>query len=466
MAAGPPPEKIHFSQRPQVEGSIPGQRSRELLDKQSEMEANTVAYPRSIPIAMDAARGATIRDVDGNIYLDFFGGIGVANVGHSNPYVLEAAQQQLDSLAHTIDFPTEARIEFMEALDGIVPGSLPGNSRIAFGGPTGTNAIEASIKLARYNTGNEGLLAFDRGYHGGTVGALSLSGWSSYKSDYEPLLSGVVHVPYPTARGRDREPAASLEQTLEQVRAVLGDDSNPTPAGIWVEPIQGSGGVVVPPDGFLRELREIADEHDVLLVIDEIQTGMGRTGEWFGCTRSGITPDAVTVGKGVGGIGLPLSATVYREQLDTWGPSAHAGTFRGHVPAMIAGARAIEYIDDHGLLKRARTLGSYLRERLTECASTCPSLVDVRGRGLLVGAEFVDQDGSPLPSVVEEIQDRCLRRGLIVWTAGIEGHVLRLLPPLVLTDEQARVGMDILTEVVADVTTESTEAAGAPGRRS
>jgi diaminobutyrate-2-oxoglutarate transaminase len=404
---------------------------------------------------MDAARGATIRDVDGNIYLDFFGGIGVANVGHSNPYVLKAAQTQLDSLAHTIDFPTEARIEFMEALDGIAPGSLPGNSRIAFGGPTGTNAIEASIKLARYNTGNEGLVGFDRGYHGGTAGALSLSGWSSYKSDYEPLLSGVVHIPYPSARGQDGEPTESLERTLSELRTLLADNDSPSPAGIWVEPIQGSGGVVVPPDGFLTELRAIADAHDVLLVVDEIQTGMGRTGEWFGCTQSGITPDVLTVGKGIGGVGLPLSATVYREELDTWGPSAHAGTFRGHVPAMIAGARAIEYIDTHNLLDRGETIGSYLKERLKECAATCPSLVDVRGRGLLIGAEFLDEDGSPLPSVVEEIQGRCLRRGLIVWTAGIEGHVLRLLPPLVLTDEQARVGMDILTEVIADVTQES-----------
>lgn len=464
MAAGPPPEEVHFSQRPQVEGPIPGPRSRELIDKQSTLEANTVAYPRSIPIAMDAGRGATIRDVDGNVYLDFFGGIGVANVGHSNPYVLEAAQAQLDSLAHTIDFPTEARIEFMEALNGITPGSLPGNSRIAFGGPTGTNAIEASIKLARYNTGNEGLVGFDRGYHGGTVGALSLSGWSSYKSDYEPLLSGVVHIPYPTARGPDCEATESLERTLSELRTLLQDDDSPSPAGIWVEPIQGSGGVVVPPDGFLTELRAIADAHDVLLVIDEIQTGMGRTGEWFGCTRSGITPDVMTVGKGIGGIGLPLSATIYRADLDTWGPSAHAGTFRGHVPAMIAGARAIEYIDHHDLLDRTETLGSYLKQRLRECATMCPSLIDVRGRGLLIGAEFVDEDGSPLPSVVEEIQDRCLRRGLIVWTAGIEGHVLRLLPPLVLTDEQARVGMDILTEVITDVTRESDETPGAVER--
>jgi len=465
MAAGPPPEEIHFSQRPQVDGEIPGQRSRELLDRQSALEANTVAYPRSIPIAMDAARGATIRDADGNVYLDFFGGIGVANVGHSNPYVLEAAQDQLDSLAHTIDFPTEARIEFLEAVDGIAPGSLPGNSRIAFGGPTGTNAIEASIKLARYNTGNEELIGFDRGYHGGTAGALSLSGWSSYKSDYEPLLSGVVHVPYPTARGRDRDPSESLDRTLDAVRSVLRDDG-PSPAGIWVEPIQGSGGVVVPPEGFLEGLREVTDDHDVLLVVDEIQTGMGRTGEWFGCTPSGITPDAVTVGKGIGGIGLPLSATIYREELDTWGPSAHAGTFRGHVPAMIAGTRAIEHIADHDLLDRAETLGSYLRERLSECAERCPSLVDVRGRGLLVGAEFVDGDGSPLASVVDEIQDRCLRRGLIVWTAGIEGHVLRLLPPLVLTDKQARVGMDILTDVIRTVTRESAETPDAARRRS
>jgi len=451
MTTDPPPEDLHLSQRPQVEGEVPGTGSRDLLDRQTDLEASTVAYPRSLPVALDTARGATIRDVDGNVYLDFFAGIGVANVGHSNPYVLEGARDQLDSLVHTIDFPTEARLDFLEALDRIAPGTLPGNSRVVFGGPTGADAIEASIKLAKYNTGRNGLLGFDDGYHGGTAGALSLSGWSSYKSDYQPMLPDVVHVPYPRPPGQPGSgDAVDVEDVLSEVRSVVsGDDA---PAGVWVEPIQGSGGVVVPPDGFLERLAAVTDEHGVLLVVDEIQTGMGRTGEWFACDHDGVTPDAMTVGKAIGGVGLPLSATVFRTELDTWGPSAHAGTFRGHLPAMVAGTRAIEYIDAHDLLDRAREVGSYLQQRLRECGDRCPFLADVRGRGLLVGAEFLDGDGNPYSSFVEEVQVRCLRRGVVVWTAGVEGHVLRLLPPLVVTDEQARVGMDILVDVVADLT--------------
>ncbi|MFC6873207.1 aspartate aminotransferase family protein [Halobellus marinus] len=457
MPTGPPPAELHLSQRPAVTEPIPGPRSSDLLDEQAAKEANTVAYPLSLPIAIDSARGATIEDVDGNVYLDFSAGIGVANVGHSNPYVVDAAKDQLDAVAHTIDFPTEARLEFIDALDSIAPGTLPGNSRIAFGGPTGTNAIEASIKLAKYNTGRNGIVGFEDGYHGGTMGALSLSGWSSYKSDYTPLLPDVVHVPYP--RPQDYEtPEAALDGALEEIRAVVSgraDGLEEPPAGIWVEPIQGSGGVVVPPEGFLEGLAEMTAEHDVLLIVDEIQTGMGRTGEWFGSDHADITPDAMTVGKAVGGIGLPLSATVYREELDTWGPSAHAGTFRGHVPAMVAGTRAIEYIDEHDLLDRATRIGAYLQDRFGEIQEDCPHLVDVRGRGLLVGAEFRDADGSPLSDLVDSIQSRCLQRGLVVWTAGIEGHVLRLLPPLVLTDEQARVGMDIIQDVVEEVTAET-----------
>ncbi|SDY25519.1 aspartate aminotransferase family protein [Halobellus clavatus] len=459
MPDGPPPEELHLSQRPAVTEPIPGPRSSDLLERQAASEANTVAYPLSLPVAIDSARGATIKDVDGNVFLDFSAGIGVANVGHSNPYVVEAAKEQLDAVAHTIDFPTEARLAFIDALDSIAPGTLPGNSRIAFGGPTGTNAIEASIKLAKYNTGRSGIVGFDRGYHGGTMGALSLSGWSSYKSDYTPLLPDVAHVPYPTPRDGET-PDAALEATLEEVRAVVSGRASgldEPPAGIWVEPIQGSGGVIVPPEGFLAELAEITAAHDVLLIVDEIQTGMGRTGEWFASDHAGITPDAMTVGKAIGGVGLPLSATVYREELDTWGPSAHAGTFRGHVPAMVAGTRAIEYIDEYDLLDRATRVGSYLQDRFREMQQDCPSLVDVRGRGLLIGAEFRDADGSPLPDVVESIQTRCLRRGLVVWTAGIEGHVLRLLPPLVLTDEQARVGMDIVQDVVETVTEETAD---------
>ncbi|MCY4731566.1 aspartate aminotransferase family protein [Natronomonas gomsonensis] len=458
MTVGPPPAELHLSDHPKMTTAPPGPNSRELLAAQSELEANTVAYPKKLPIALDSARGATIRDVDGNVYLDFFGGIGVANVGHSNPYVLEAAKTQQDDLVHTIDFPTEARVEFMEALDDIVPADLSGSSKVVFGGPTGTNAVEATIKLAKYNTGNDALVGFRGGYHGGTSGSLSLSAWSSYKSDYAPLLPDVVHAPYPYPFREDRSPEDSAERALEEIREIVAGKRSgiPEPAGIWVEPVQGSGGVVVPPEGFLSELAAIADENDVLLIADEIQTGIGRTGEWFASDHHEFTPDAITLGKAVGGIGLPLSATVFDESLDTWGPSAHAGTFRGHVPAMVAGTRAIEYIKEYNLLERAVELGAYLEDRLREAADGNPFLGEVRGQGALVGAEFVTTEGVPDGDYVSEVQRRCLNKGVIVWSGGVEGNVLRLLPPLVMTDEQARVGMDIVVDTVEAVAADRT----------
>lgn len=450
-----PPSGLHIAERPMLRTSIPGPSSLRLLDRQQNREANTVVYPRTLPIAFEEAKGATIRDADDNVYLDFFSGIGVANVGHSNPYVLEGVKSQQDRLTHTIDFPTEARVAFMEALDEIAPGELSGRSRIAFGGPSGTNAIECSIKLAKYNTGNDALIGFRGSYHGGTAGALSLSAWSNYKSAYTPLLPDVVHLPYPYPFRQGKSPEAAVADCLSEVRETIeGERSGlPAPAGIWVEPIQGSGGVVVAPDEFMRGLREITVENDLLLVVDEIQTGMGRTGEWFASDHSGITPDVVTVGKAIGGIGLPLSATIYDETLDTWGPSAHAGTFRGHVPAMVAGTRAIEYIREFDLLERAIELGEHLQNRLWEVAEADPFLCDVRGRGLLVGAEFVTEE-EPFPEFVSEVQKRCLDRGVIVWSGGVEGNTLRLMPPLVLTDEQARVGMDVIVDVINEVSRE------------
>lgn len=459
MTSTPPPEDLHYTEEPEIGGDLPGNRSRELLERQSELEAKTVAYPHNLPIAFDAARGATIRDVDGNIFLDFFGGIGVANVGHSNPYVVEAVTEAIEDLVNTIDFPTEARIKFMEALDEIVPGDLSGNNRIVFGGPTGTNAIEAAIKLAKFNTGRSALVGFRGGYHGGTAGALSISAWSDYKTDFSPMLPDVAHLRYPYPFREGKSPSQSVEDSLNEVReAVSGERSGiPKPAAIFVEPIQGSGGVVDPPKAFFEGLEEIADANDTLLVVDEIQTGMARTGEWFASDTFGISPDAITVGKAIGGIGLPLSATVYDEKLDTWGPSAHAGTFRGQVPAMVAGTKSIEYIREHNLRERARDIGGYMRDRLREVAGESDVVGDVRGRGLLLGAEFVDGDGERNPAFVDRLQTYCFDRGLIVWKAGVEGSVLRLLPPLVVTETQARVGMDIITDGIRTLSRSDTQ---------
>ena len=468
MPIGPAIDELHFTQEPDVE-TVPGPRSEKLLERQSAVDTNAVAYPRRVPVALDEAKGATIRDVDGNTFLDFFAGIGVLNVGHSNPYVLDGVHEQLDKIAHTVDFPTEARIEFIERLDDIAPDGLSGNSKVIFGGPSGSDAIEGSIKLAKHNTGRHGLLAFEGSYHGTTAGALSLTAGKAYKDGYGPLLADAVHVPYPdpTETGPGGDVAAlcpaenccrtgvcarALDAVQRKFEGSYGGHEDP--AAIWVEPIQGEGGVVVPPEGFLEGLRDIADDNDAMLIFDEIQTGFGRTGEWFAADHWGVTPDAMTMAKGIGGSGLPIGAMLYHEEYDTWGPGGHVGTFRGNVPAFVGGIRAIEYVEEHDVLAHATEVGNAIRSRFRELAEDVPHIVDVRGKGQFTGVEF-RVDGEPSKHLVESIQRECYHNGVLVWYAGREKSVLRLLPPLVLTERQAEVGMEIICESIRNVIAEA-----------
>ncbi|MFT4950279.1 MAG: diaminobutyrate-2-oxoglutarate transaminase [Natronomonas sp.] len=464
MAAGPPIDELHFAQEPDV-GEVPGPGSQKLIERQREVDSNAVAYPRRVPVALEEAKGATIRDVDGNTFLDFFAGIGVLNVGHSNPYVLEAVHEQLDDLTHSVDFPTEARIEFIERLNSIAPDGLSGNSKVIFGGPSGSDAIEGSIKLAKHNTGRHGLLAFEGSYHGTTAGALSLTAGKSYKDGYGPNLADAVHVPYPNpaeeAPGGDVASfcpaddccrAGTCARALDAVKRKFESPygGHETPGAIWVEPIQGEGGVVVPPEGFLQGLRDIADDNDAMLIFDEIQTGFGRTGEWFAAEHWGVTPDAITMAKGIGGSGLPIGAMMYHEDYDTWGPGGHVGTFRGNAPAFVGGVRAIEYVEEHDVLEHSRNVGQYIRSRFRELAEDIPQIHQVRGKGQFTGVEF-RVGGEPNKELVEEIQLDCYQKGAMVWYAGREKSVLRLLPPLVMTERQAEVGMDLICESIRSV---------------
>jgi len=456
MTAGPPIEELHYASAPDVD-DVPGPNTRALLKRQREIDSSAVAYPNDIPIAFEEGRGATVRDADGNTYIDLFAGIGVLNVGHSNPYVLEAVHEQADKFVHTVDFPTEARLELIEKLDEIAPEGLRGRNRVVFGGPTGSDAIEAAIKLAKYNTGGDGLIAFRGGYHGATSGAMSVTSNKKFKGHYTPLLPDVVHAPYPYPFHLKKSPQEAVDHALEEVRAIVEDPYGglANPAGMIVEPMLGEGGVVAPPEGFLQGLRDVADDNDLLLIFDEIQSGLGRTGEWWACDWDGVAPDAMTSAKALGGTGFPLSATIYHEDLDTWGPGDHAGTYRGHVVGMRAGTRAIEYVQEHDLLAHARDLGEYIQGRLRDVAADNDRLAVVRGRGLFVGAEFVDTEGNPDGDLVDAIQQYCFERGVLVWTAGRYGNVLRFLPPLVLTRALAETALDVVVEAIEATTAEA-----------
>ncbi|WP_459192888.1 aspartate aminotransferase family protein [Halosimplex sp. J119] len=449
MTAPPPIEELHFDDAPNVD-EVPGPKSRRLRERQRAAESSAVLYPTEMPIAFREGKGATIEDVDGNRYLDFFAGISVLNVGHANPYVAEAAAEQSRTLPHSLDFPTEPRLDLIEKLEDIAPGGLAGASRVVFGGPTGSDAVEGSIKLAKQYTGNRGMVAFYGAFHGETSGAFSLSADGKYKRDYTPLLAEVEHAQYPYPFRQGIPSGEAVDRALDDVQTLLGDryGAMPNPAGVWVEPIQGEGGVVVPPEGFMSGLRDLCDDYDVPLIVDEIQTGMGRTGEWWASDHFDVTPDAMTVGKGIAN-GHPLSATIYREELDTWGPGGHTGTFRGYNVAMRAALRSIEYIESQDLLDHATELGEYIRGRLRDVDS--PLVGEVRGLGLFVGAEFVDAEGRPASDAVSEVRQRCMERGVLAWGGGRDDNVLRLLPPLVMTREQAETGLDIVCEAIEAV---------------
>ena len=444
-------EQLHFHPAPHIEGEVPGPRSQAMLDEQDELESNARSYPRSVPIAIEEGRGATMRDADGNTFIDFFGGAGVLNVGHSHPAALAAAREQEGKLVHALDFPTAPKLRLMRKLRELLPGRLGQSGRFHFGGPTGSDAIESALKLTRAHTGREAVIAFQGSYHGMTKEALSLTSDTSFGG---PVTTPVHFMPYPYCyrcplglKPDSCETACAklLETTLSDPHAGV-----PTPAAVLIEPVQGEGGTIVPPKGYLSEIRRITREHDVPLICDEIQTGFGRTGKMFACEHDGVTPEAMTLSKALGGIGYPLSCVAYDRELDTWTKGAHIGTFRGHQVAMAAGAAAIEFMQEVGLAAHAEALGELTLELLREAQQTLPAVGDVRGQGLMIGIEMVRDRESKEPwgEMATRVRSECFKRGVVIEVGGHFGNVARFLPPLVITRELMLTGVEIFVEAV------------------
>jgi len=448
--------ELSFPEAPKILVKPPGPKASELLRKQKEVDSRAVYYPLHIPTAWEAGKGATLRDVDGNIYIDFIAGISVLNVGHSNPVVVEAVKRQLEKLTHALDIPTPERIRLVEKLVEIAPAGLKGNSRILFGGPSGSDAIEGALKVAKFNTKRHTFLAFQGAYHGMTSGALSVTSKRAFRSGNLPMLPDIHFAPYAycyrCAFGKEY-PDCKM-QCVRYIEHLFSDPESglTDPAAIIVEPIQGEGGFITPPDGYLKELRRICDENKVLLIVDEIQSGFGRTGKMFACEHEGITPDIVPIAKAVGGIGIPLAGCIVKKSLDSWEPGAHLGTFRGNVLACVAGYEAINFTLQKGLIERSAREGAHMLKRLRDLEQETKTIGEVRGKGLMVAAEFVEDKDTKKPAVelVKKIQLRCLERGVLVWKAGHWPNVIRFLPPLIITRDHIDKGLDVFIEVVKE----------------
>ena len=446
--------KLSFANAPVLTCAPPGPKSKTYLKNQKLREGAAVSYPKGIPMAIQRANGATIEDVDGNIYIDFFGGAGVMAVGHSNPEVVRKVAAQLKEVTHCLDFPTPARKDLLDKLFSVLPKSV---NKVQFGGPTGSDAVETALKLAKINTGKHSVIAFEGAYHGMTAGALSVTSDRTHKKGLMPLLPDVHFIPYAYCYrcSFDRSPGQCDLECAKYLEHVLDDPHSGVsdPCAVIIEAIQGEGGTIVPPDGYIAKIRKICSKYDVILIADEIQSGFCRTGRMFAYEHDGIVPDIITLSKALGGIGLPISGIAYKESLDKWSSGQHIGTFRGNQLAYAAGSAAIHFMLEHRLDNHAKEIGTLLKNSLKALEKDSKIIGEVRGSGLMLGVEIVDDKASkrPSPQLAKEIRHVCHQMGLLIEIGGHYGNVARFLPPLVITDALALKGAGIFADAVVTV---------------
>jgi 4-aminobutyrate aminotransferase-like enzyme len=429
----------------------PGPLSRQWLARLRAVESpNVTSIVPEFPVVWHSARGAAVRDVDGNTYLDATSAFGVALIGHSHPRVVAAANRQAQLLVHGMGdvHPSTVRIELLEALTRIAPGDL-GHGVLCTGG---SEAVEVALKTALLATGKAGVVAFAGSYHGLGHGALDATSRRDFRAPFAAQLArNTTWVPFPHP-GRPPvgvTPTALLDHVLSRVdEAIAHPAMGGVPIGaVLVEPIQGRGGSIVPPHGFLRRLRELCDRHGILLILDEIFTGCGRTGHWFACEAEDVVPDLLCIGKALGG-GYPVSACLGRPHvMAAWGESTgealHTSTFLGHPVAAAAALETLAVLRDEDVPGRAQALGADLRARLAARLAGQPFVAEVRGRGVMIGVEFRDPaTGAPAPRKAWSSVVHALKSGLLLLPAGIHGEVVQVTPPAVLTPAQ----MDALVE--------------------
>lgn len=435
---------------PKLKTALPGPLAKKVVADDDRVVSPS--YTRSYPMVAKSGRGIRVTDVDGNEFLDFAAGIAVNSTGHCHPEVVKAIQTQAAELIHMsgTDFYYEHMIKLADRLSAIAP--MPGPHRFYYGN-SGAEAVECAMKVARYHTGRQNIIAFFGAFHGRTMGALSLTGSKpQQKRRFAPFVPGVHHVPYPyayrgTTGGAAEQEAFALNcaRYIEEklFKTILPPEEV---AAIILEPIQGEGGYVVAPDNFLKEIRRICDKHGILLIVDEVQCGVGRTGKWWAIEHSGVQPDIVCIAKGIAS-GMPLGVCMTKAEVMNWIPGSHASTYGGN-PVCIAAALATLDIIEREALKNAATVGEQMLGRLRTWVGKHPHVGDVRGRGLMIGIEIVKDQKTRAAAgdLRDKIVDLAFERGLLVLGCGETS--IRLCPPLVLNRQEADIALDILEECV------------------
>lgn len=439
-------------QIPQIKIKPPGPKAKQIIERDRRFTAP--AYGRVYPLVVKEGRGCTIEDVDGNLYLDFMAGIAVASTGHAHPKVVEAVEQQARKFLHICgsDFYYEPLVELAETLSRLSPGR---SAKRVFLTNSGAEAIEAAFKLARFATKRQHVVAFLGAFHGRTLGALSLTASrASHRAQFSPLVPSVHHVPFASCHSCPyhlEHDSCGTECVNYLEKILFRHEVAPAEiAAIFVEPIQGEGGYVVPPDEFLPMLQDLCRRHGILLVVDEIQSGFGRTGKMFACEHWGVEPDITCVAKGIAS-GMPLGAMIAREEISSWTRGTHGSTFGGNPVACAAALASIEMIERE-LVSNAAAQGSYLKQRLLELKTIHPAVSDVRGLGLMVGVEFQRVDSSRAPDVKlrDEVLHKCFESGLLLLGCG--ESTLRWCPPLIVTRGEINTAVEIFEAVLRAAT--------------
>jgi len=456
---------LSFPDAPRIVVPPPGPRSRELLAEQARLETDAVGYPHYFPIAPKVGQGATIEDVDGNRFVDWVGGICVLNLGHRHPRLVAAIESQVEAIWHTLELPTEARIRFLKELESVLPGHLRNHARIFFT-VTGGDAVETAVNLADHAQGKRGTVAFSGAYHGVHGGVVSLTSGRNYHATSSFGGGVVVRVPYPdpyrSVLGADEGSAG----TISYLEHLVNDPHSGVDSisSVLVEPILGEGGYVVPPDDFLPSLREFCDRHGILLIADEVQTGLGRTGHMWAVEHAKVTPDIMCIAKTIGG-GVPLSVVAYRSDLVKELPRGfHLGTYRANALALAVGAETVKVLKEGDLIDRARSRGEKLLHRFRSLAGRHLPIGDARGKGFMIGVEFVRDRASRLPwgDRAKAMRSALLARGVLMHTSGAWDQVLRFMAPLVIEDELLDRGLAAFEDALMSLESAPEKAPPAP----